>query len=504
MRTKNAILNFVTSYLFYFITAILGFVKISLFIKYLGESVYSLNQLYLNVFQYISLLEAGIGAALTYRLYKLIADHNYESVNRLCAGTKSILSKIGILIVGVGFIVSFVIPVFIKDNIFSMIYINVTFMLYIIKNCVDYFMFTPRFVIQADQKMYKINVFMYLFRVMEVGTEIIFIILGYDYILILIPGIFIRIVSNLMINKKVYKEYPWFNKKAEKDLAVKNDISNLFVHRIVGLIFNNIDIVIISSFLGSFYVTVYSVYNYIVKYTTDTISQIFNAIKDGIGNAINVESKENIVSILNQIFTMFDFFSVLFVLGFYFVLDEFVVVWVGKQYVVDNITLILFLFLIYFNTNIKSSEIIKNVLGLFKETKKMAMLGAIINLVLSLILVKIIGLKGVLLGTVIASCGTDLWYLPYITNKKLFGYYNPIKLLIHIKNFMFICIGIVVITPISKWILNVISITNLGMWILYSICIGSAVVIYSFIVFYIGYKDFKVSLKRLKNIKVRK
>lgn len=497
MRTKNAILNFVTSYSFYFITAILGFLKVSVFINHLGESLYSLNQIYINVFQYISLLEAGMGAALIYRLYKLLVDKDYDKVNRLCAGTKSILRTIGVLIIGVGFVISFIIPVFIKENTYSMAYINITFMLYIIKNSMDYFMFTPQFVIQADQKMYKINLLIYIFRIIEVGLEILFILWGFDYLIMLIPGVFIRIVSNFIINRRVYKEYPWFNDNVEKDMSVKSDISNLFIHRIVGLIFNNIDIVIISSFLGAFYVTVYSVYNYIVKYTTDTISQIFNAIKDGIGNVINTETKEDVKIILSQVFAMFDFFSVLLVLGFYFVLDKFVAVWVGSNYIVDFTTLMLFLFLIYYNINIKGSELIKNALGLYRETKRMAMVGAIINLVLSLSLVNVIGLKGVLLATAIASCCTDMWYLPYITSKVLYGKYSPATLLIHVKNFIFIAIGIIIISPLANMIANAVVVDSILKWVLFSVAVGIIVLVYSLVIFYLAYSNFKLGIKRV-------
>lgn len=421
MRTKNGILNFITGYFFYFILAILGFIKVKVFLSSLGQELYALNQLYINLFSYLSLAEAGVGTAFTYRLYKLLADENYDGVNAIFSGTKLIFRRIGLIILGSGFALSFIIPFLINDNTFSNSYILVTFILFVVKNAIDYFMYVPRLVIQADQKMYKINLTVHGYRILEVIVEIILLLNGVNYILILIPSIFVRVFQNYRTNKRIYSYYPWLKTVEKKDFSNTEDIKHMIVHRVVGLISNNIDIVILSSFVGSKVVAIYASYNYLMKFAQDTTSQIFNALKDGLGNVIQVESKEKIRQILNEFIALFSFFGSLVVIVFYFVLDDFIEVWVGSEYLVSKFSLVLFLTILYYNITIRSLTIIRTAMGLFKETKTMAAIEACINLVLSLILVHYYGLNGVLIATIISFLITAFWYYPYIIYKNLFN-----------------------------------------------------------------------------------
>lgn len=507
MRTKKAILNFLSSYLFYIVICILEIVKIKLFISYLGENIYSLNQLYVSLFSYIALIESGVGAAVLYKLYKPVAKKNEEEINALYSTLKKMFKKIAIGMIIIGFIVSFIIQFLIKDNPFSLLYLNITFMLFILKNTIDYFMFAPRLVVQADQKEYTINVRLYVFRVLEVVVEILLIFLGVNYLIILIPSIFLRIIQNLVINKKIFKQYPFLKVVKKENNEVKKEIKHVFVTKIINLVNDNVDIVILSSFLGAFYVAVYGFYNYIVKYCIDTIVHIFQALKGGLGNILNVEKEEKINDELLKIKTIFSYLAVLVITLLYFVLNYFVGIWAGDKYIASNIVLILFLMVIYYRVIIRSSSLFVNVLGLFKEINKVTLYSAILNLVLSLILVFKYKIAGVLLGTVISSYTLTIWYYDYVTYKKLFNKFSFKVLLIHLKNFIVIILNILIIGLVNRYIFIP---TNMFSWLSYSFIIGIMTLILTsgfFVVVYHNFtslisqvfKTFKVMIKNKKN-----
>ena len=88
MRTKRSLYNFITSYIPYAILILLGFVKIKVFINILGQDLYALNQLYTNIFSYLTLAEARVGVAFIFRLYKLLAHEKHEEINAIYSGTK--------------------------------------------------------------------------------------------------------------------------------------------------------------------------------------------------------------------------------------------------------------------------------------------------------------------------------------------------------------------------------------------------------------------------------
>ena len=161
MKSKNSIMNFLSSYLIYFILVLLGIYKVRIFLDHLGQNLYALNQLYLNLYSYLAIAEGGISMALIYRLYPKLAEKKYDEINELYSGTKVIYRNIGFFIILAGFGLSFLIPYILKDNTIAPFYITLTFMLFVFRSALDYFVVVPRLIIQADQKMYRINLMIF-------------------------------------------------------------------------------------------------------------------------------------------------------------------------------------------------------------------------------------------------------------------------------------------------------------------------------------------------------
>lgn len=101
-------------------------------------------------------------------------------------------------------------------------------------------------------------------------------------------------------------------------------------------------------------------------------------------------------------------------------LNPFITVWIGEKYIFKNITVLLICltFLIPGMNNI--INIYKDGCGLFWETRFRTLLTAIVNITISIILVKKLGINGVLLGTILAYCLTIYIVDPIIVYKKVF------------------------------------------------------------------------------------
>ena len=101
-RIQNSKLNILFGFANSFITTILGFVTRSVFIYTLGVNYLGLNGLYTNILSLLSLAELGIGSAITFSLYKPIAEHDNKKIKALMQLYKSAYQKIGIIILVVG------------------------------------------------------------------------------------------------------------------------------------------------------------------------------------------------------------------------------------------------------------------------------------------------------------------------------------------------------------------------------------------------------------------
>lgn len=73
-RSKKALLNSVVASLAQVITILFQFIARTFFIKILGEQYLGLNGLFTNVLGILNLAEMGIGSAITFSLYRPLAE----------------------------------------------------------------------------------------------------------------------------------------------------------------------------------------------------------------------------------------------------------------------------------------------------------------------------------------------------------------------------------------------------------------------------------------------
>jgi O-antigen/teichoic acid export membrane protein len=96
----------------------------------------------------------------------------------------------------------------------------------------------------------------------------------------------------------------------------------------------------------------------------------------------------------------------------------FIKLWIGKDFFAgqDFVFLICYLYLIQL-TFIHVSSMCLNGAGIAKQLSLMSMVEAALNLGISILLAKQMGLKGVLIGTILAGLLTSVWYVPYLTSR---------------------------------------------------------------------------------------
>ena len=105
-KTKNSTFNFFSSVVLQFISIIGAFLVRRAFIKTLGVEYLGIAGLFNNILAVLSLAEMGVGTAMSYSLYKAIADSDKEKIAGLTNFYKSIYHKVAlaVLIIGIGFI----------------------------------------------------------------------------------------------------------------------------------------------------------------------------------------------------------------------------------------------------------------------------------------------------------------------------------------------------------------------------------------------------------------
>lgn len=491
MRKKNTIKNFLTDIIPYFVFAILGFVQVKIFINSLGEEIYSLNQLFIQLFSYISLVEGGAGAIIAQKYYKLFVDENKEKIKETYVSSIHAMKKISLIIMIIGFCLSFFLELLTKNSL-SLLYMQVVFLLYTFRSVIEYLNISPRFVIQGDQKGYKINIILNIFKLIDVIIEIILLLYGLDYIIILIFSIFTKIIMYYFVNKKVYSLYPWLKEtKNIEPISIKG-IGYMYYHKIAGAVYNNTDLLLISSKLSPFEVTMYSFYNYICKYISDFVYMIGNSLMASLGNVIYKETNEKSFEIFDEINSFFLFIATFCGLNVCLLSDSFISLWIGNEYTVNNFLAIFMAFLLFFSISKRILALVCETKGLYKETKNIVIIEAIANVVLSLILINYFDIAGVLAATVISYFITTFWYYPKYVFNNIFDKSSKL----YFKNYFIGLFTFIILFVIYRKLIY-FNINNSLIW--FVIAFINAVIsgIIIFTIFYLFIPSYKRIIKKL-------
>ena len=498
MKTKRALINYITDFIPMIIISFLGIFKLKYFITYLGDQTLALYQLFSQIMVYIALVDGGLSSAVLYALYKPNKENNKEALNSILAAAHKVFSGIGIIVFTIATLISLIVPFFIKDSSFPYYYVVVTFLLFSISNVISYFFVPYQTLLEVKEKKYIVNLSLQIGQILQNVLEIVLLVLGFNFIEVIIMHILIKIVSNVAVSITCVKIYPEFNfKSKEKDYSFTKQIKHLIFHKINGLVGSNIDTIIISKLLGLTSVAIYSTYNYIVKMLDTIFCKISSATLAIIGNSLSGTGKKSTSKFYE--FTSLMFFGATVVcVPLALSISKFIDIWYEGEiltsiYIAFSFSLQLFMVVV-------TLPIVTyiNALGLFKETKKCALIDTVVNLVLSLILVNFIGIPGVIVATAISYfISTYLLRGKVLFNNAFEDKYND-YFFNNIKLFSIFIIDMIV----SYFILRNIPINGLLEWFVLYIMFGIINLLLIFAVYILFRED--AFLRRMLNSLMRK
>ena len=423
-RIKKSFLNSSANVTIYLIQSILSFVVRTVFIRKLGSELLGLDSLLINILTALSLADLGISTAISYGLYKPLADNKIKKINAYMCFYKKVYRIIGSVIIFIGFILMLFLRKIVGDVSYPYLYI--IYLLYLFNTVSLYFISYKDILLVADQKNYKIFKYNCFFNSSIYVFQFILLMFYPNYILYILIMILSKLINRVIINRYITKEYKEidFNSKeklTKKEIeSIKNTVSGLLCYRIGDYAINCTDNIIISSIINVVTVGVYTNYLSIISILKTIISNLFYGITSSYGNLVTEKNKEAEFNVFN-IMSFIGFFITGYVtLCFLNLLNPFVQLWIGKKYVISLISMILICINFYLICNQMPLDTVKQANGFCNKDKYVPVIQAIINIVLSIILGKILGLNGIIIATAISYIVTVFWNKPYMLYKYIF------------------------------------------------------------------------------------
>lgn len=447
MEIEKTLKNSFVSVTVHILSLLLVFINRKVFVLFLEFELLGYQSLFGNIFSLLSVAEMGIGQVISYQLYKEIVDDNTKEICKLVNYYKRIYSVIACVVLILGILCYFLLPYIIKDASLDKSYIAIIFFLQLFTVVLGYLFSYRRTVYIANQLEYKCYQFDFISKFILELAIILSLIIFRNYLLYLILSLSKELIANILIYLKSNKDYPFLkgkeklSKKEIKDRKIIPNIGNMFVHKLCYAIYTGTDNIVISSFCGIREVALYGNY-YLIQTGVQSILfyKLLNPIQATLGNIIYSNRTKD------ELWTQFqalDIFSVFFAsylaLGFFLFFQPVISIWMGIEYLLPIDFVLFYCLTIYLMAVFEIVYKYRSVFGNFKQDRNYMLLSAVLNIIVSIILVREIGITGVQIGTLIA-------YLPIAFGRIKFvigGFFEKSVQKYITKHFLFFLVFLV-------------------------------------------------------------
>lgn len=404
-RKQSAIINSFVGFICLVIPIFIQFVSRRYFLEYLNVEYLGIYGTFTSLLTTLSLSELGIQTAVVYCLYKPLAEQNYKQVNDLMNVLRVIYKWIGGLFILFPFLFLPFLGYVLKGTVLAY---DVTLSFFIVSftSACSYFLAYKRCLIFADQKDY-------ISKVTDLGCNLFFaiaqivsLVIFQSFLILNIIGLIGVIVSNSIIHLLCKRLYPFlrrsrFSKETFKE--VWSYTKNIILLRLAAYVYGSTDNLVISSIVGTAWVGFLGNYSILTTKLTSIANGMLIPIGPIIGNLLLEKDDKKNESIL-RVYTLVRLFiaSVLLV-PLFIVYEDLISWWIGDKYVLPQIIKYLLLADFFINIYYTACCDFIGAAGLFNKDRNIGLIGATINIGLSVFLVFRLGVEGVLIGTIVSQ-----------------------------------------------------------------------------------------------------
>ena len=404
---------------------VMGYLLRVVFTHTLSESYVGVNGLFVDIIQVLSLSEMGVGTAITFALYRPIAEGDTEKQKSLMLLFRKFYRVVAVIVaVGGALLIPFM-DVFIKDYE-NVEHLTLIYILYLINTVCSYLLIYKKTLMDAHQLLYIGTFYQTMSWALQDVLQIAALILWHDFILFLLINIATTVLCNVCISVRANRLYPYLKDRQAAPLpekekkAIFSNIRAMLMHKVGTVIVNNTDNLLLSAFVGLASVGGYSNYYLLIGSVRQMLNQVYQGITASVGNLGVTEEEGHIQQVFEAAFFIGQWMYGFAFICLYELLNPFIEISFGKQYVFPEITVFVLCLNFFLNGMRNATLTFRDSMGLFWYDRHKAIAEAVLNLGISLLLVNWLGMTGVFLGTLFSMALTSLWVEPYVLYKHGF------------------------------------------------------------------------------------
>lgn len=401
-KLKNIIISFGSQ----FIILLLGFLVPRIILKNYNSDINGLINTITQIFTYVALLEAGIAQSTTNMLYKYIQKKKIDkdNVSKILSASHYSFKKTSVYYATVVIILSLSLPFFLKTKL-NFLTISLYILFEGIASLISfYYVQKWNCLLQVDGKNYIIQITELITKVLCYLSKIILSMYCVNIVFIQVLFILISILKVLIYKIYISKKYNWIIiSKKYKNLKLV-DRKSYIISELAWTVFSSTDLIVLSIFCSTKFSSVYSIYNMVFLALSLLLNSVFNSMKYLLGQSY-FEDKSNY-------HIKHDFFNSIFVGTMtallcisYYLIIPFIKLYtngITDANYINYVYPVFFCLIQMISWSRYVSGNLTAIAGYAKYTGYISIIETLINLILSIILVRKYDILGVLFATVIA------------------------------------------------------------------------------------------------------
>lgn len=422
MKNKVTLLNMISGVVLQFFTLVSGFILPKIILTCFGSEVNGLVSSLNQFLSYITLVEGGITGVIVANLYKPIVEQDNNKISSILVTADRFYKKIGALFIAYSVILSIIYPLHFKTE-FTFSYVCSLTLILSLTLLIQYmYSLTLRTLLNADKKGYVVNFTQTLIVIFNVLFALISVFIYPSiHVLKLISGS-LFLLQPLIFNRYVKKNYK-IDWKVEPDNSLIKSRWNGFAINLAAFIHNSTDVTVLTFLANLKTVSIYSVYSLV----SSGIKQMINACLSGIAHTVGQAYAKKNWKELNQKLDIYEYI-VLILVFFLFIVTALLITPFVQLYTKDIVDTDynqpLFGFLLVLAEALYLIKLphlnLAYSANKFKEITVPAYIEAMLNIMISVALVKWIGLIGVTIGTIVGMTYRMVFHV-YYTSKIVPG-----------------------------------------------------------------------------------
>lgn len=427
-RTQKSVKNASVSFVFLFINLALSFLSRPIFIEGLGDELLGVRTTVTNLLGTLGLAELGLGAVIGYALYKPLYEKDTATLNEIMTIQAWCYRYVTwvVCIASAGILAFF--PYFFRDSSVPLWAAYATYGTLLWQVAMSYLVSYRSIIFGADQKGYKLTLNTQGVMISKVIIQMLIVKLLPDpYVYYLVVEFVVTLIGIYILEWMIRKHYPWLRVKPSQGRALLKKHGELLkktgqmiVHKVAGIVLGNIAPLIMLKFSSLVMITHYENYMTITRNTGAVLAAVVGSIGAGIGSLVAEGNISKTIKFFWEYNALVHFFTIIICWGIYSFSDDFIILWIGANYIIDEWVLVMIVANLYINLTRQTRDNFIYAKGLFGDIAA-PIIESILTIGLSALGGYYWGLAGVVGGIVVSLALIVVGWKSYYLFQSGFG-----------------------------------------------------------------------------------